>query len=47
MPTKQRVITNLIRCLKSTGYLIVGHSETLNGLTDVLVQMQPTVYRLQ
>ena len=45
--TKQRVVANLIPCLKNGGYLIVGHSETLNGITDVLATIKPTVYRRQ
>jgi chemotaxis protein methyltransferase CheR len=45
IPTKQRVIANLIPCLKNGGYLIVGHSETLNGITNALTQLKPTIYR--
>jgi len=45
VPTKQRVIANLVPCLKNGGYLIVGHSESLNGITNALVQEKPTVYR--
>jgi chemotaxis protein methyltransferase CheR len=47
IPTKQRVVANLIPCLKNGAYLIVGHSESLNGITDVLAQVKPTVYRRQ
>ena len=43
--TKQRVIANLIPCMKNNGYLIVGHSESLNGITNALTQEKPTVYR--
>ena len=45
IPTKQRVIANLIPCLKNSGYLIVGHSESLNGITNALTQEKPTIYR--
>ena len=45
IPTKQRVIANLIPCLKNTGYFIVGHSESLNGVTNALAQVKPTIYR--
>ena len=45
IPTKQRVIANLIPSLKNGGYFIVGHSESLNGITNALVQEKPTVYR--
>jgi len=45
VPTKQRVIANLIPCLKKRGYLIIGHSESLNGITDALTLERPTIYR--
>lgn len=45
IPTKQRVVANLIPCLKNGGHLIVGHSESLTGITDVLTPVKPTVYR--
>jgi chemotaxis protein methyltransferase CheR len=45
IPTKQRVVANLIPCLKRDGYFIVGHAESLNGITDALVLAEPTVYR--
>ena len=45
IPTKQRVVANLIPCLKNGGYFIVGHSESLNGITNALTQEKPTVYR--
>jgi chemotaxis protein methyltransferase CheR len=45
IPTKQRVVSNLIPSLKSGGYLIVGHSESLNGITNVLTSVKPTIYR--
>lgn len=44
-PTKQRVMNNLIPCLKKGGYFIVGHAETLSGVTNVLPQVKPTIYR--
>ena len=47
IPTKQRVVANLIPCLKNSGYLIVGHSESLNGISNALAQVKPTVYRRQ
>lgn len=45
IPTKQRVVANLIPSLKMGGYFIVGHAESLNGITDVLKMEGPTVYR--
>jgi chemotaxis protein methyltransferase CheR len=47
VPTKQRVIANLIPSMKNGAYLIVGHSESLNGITNTLVQVKPTIYRRQ
>ncbi len=43
--TKRKVITNLLPYLKNDGHFIVGHSESLNGLTNELVPVQPTVYQ--
>lgn len=44
-PTKTKVISNLLPFLKNDGYFVVGHSETLSGLTDALAPVRPTVYR--
>ncbi|TLN00880.1 SAM-dependent methyltransferase [bacterium] len=43
--TKRKVIANLLPYLKPDGHFIVGHSESLNGLTDALVAVQPTIYQ--
>ena len=43
--TKTRVVHNLLPRLKTGGYLIIGHSETLNGITDRVVGVRPTIYR--
>lgn len=45
VPTKRRVVENLVPSLKSDGLMIIGHSETLNGVTTLLTQVKPTVYR--
>ncbi len=44
MPTKKRVIEHLLGRLKPEGYLIVGHSESLNGLVSGLTTVRPTIY---
>jgi chemotaxis protein methyltransferase CheR len=44
-PTKAKVVQNLLPRLKSGGYLVIGHSETLNGITDGLAAVLPTIYR--
>lgn len=43
--TKARVVERLAATLKPGGYLIIGHSESLNGVTDALSAVQPSVYR--
>ncbi len=45
--TKRHVVANLTPSLKKDGYFIVGHAESLNGITDTLVSVQPTIYRRQ
>lgn len=42
--TKRNVMSNLLPRLKKGGFLIVGHSETLNGIADQLRQLRPTIY---
>lgn len=44
-PTKQQVVERLVQQLKPDGWLFIGHSENLNGVTDRLRQEQPTIYR--
>ena len=44
-PTKAKVVHNLLPRLKSGGHLIIGHSETLNGITDRVEAVMPTIYR--
>lgn len=42
---KRRVVSGLSEHLKSGGYLIIGHSESLNGITTALHAEVPTLYR--
>lgn len=42
---KRGVVARLAARLKPGGHLFIGHSETLNGVTDVLQPVMPTVYR--
>lgn len=43
---KQKVVNNLIPQLKQGGYLIIGHSESLHGLsTPSLKLLRPTIFR--
>ncbi|MBL8425793.1 MAG: protein-glutamate O-methyltransferase CheR [Candidatus Accumulibacter phosphatis] len=43
--TKRKVIENMLPCLKPGGYFVVGHSESLNGITDRLTGLKPTIYQ--
>jgi chemotaxis protein methyltransferase CheR len=43
--TKRKVIANLLPYLKNDGHFIVGHSESLSGLSDELAPLRPTIYR--
>ncbi|THF63060.1 protein-glutamate O-methyltransferase CheR [Pseudothauera nasutitermitis] len=45
--TKRKVVTNLLSRLKSGGWFIVGHSETLNGIVEPqhLAAVRPTIYK--
>ncbi|MDH5518507.1 MAG: SAM-dependent methyltransferase [Gammaproteobacteria bacterium] len=45
--TKVKLIDQLITRLYPGGYLIIGHSETLNTVTKKLVMVKPSVYRLE
>lgn len=45
LPTKRRVVERLVPMLKPGAHLFVGHSESLNGVTDALRPVCPSVYR--
>lgn len=42
--TKSSVVSKLLPLLRSGGYFFVGHSETLNGVTDEVNLIQPAIY---
>ena len=42
---KKIIVENVIKLLKKGGYLFIGHSETLNTLTDHVRLIRPTIYR--
>jgi chemotaxis protein methyltransferase CheR len=44
-PTQERFLSRLCRCLAPGGYLMMGHSETLSGMSLPVVQQAPAVYR--
>lgn len=43
--TKRKVVANLLPRLKPGGHLIIGHSETLNGIQQGLEPVRATIYR--
>ena len=43
--TKQRILQRMAPILLDGGYLFIGHSETLNGVTDVFRSVQPAIYQ--
>src|SRR5262249_44379 len=45
LPTKRDVVARVLRLLRPDGYLMVGHSETLNGVTEALEPVVPSIYR--
>ena len=42
--TKRKVVGNMLPHLREDGTFIVGHSETLSGITDDLAPLRPTLY---
>ena len=45
MPTKQQVVARVLSCLRPGGYLLIGHSESLNGVADSVKAISPSIYR--
>jgi chemotaxis protein methyltransferase CheR len=45
--TQNQILRHMIACLKPGGYLIVGHSEQLHWLADVLELVATTNYRVK
>ncbi|MBU3057622.1 CheR family methyltransferase [Pseudomonas indica] len=43
--TKRRVVRRLLPRLRPGGYFIVSHSESLNGVSDELRLVSPSIYR--
>jgi chemotaxis protein methyltransferase CheR len=42
--SKRRVLERMVRHLTPAGYLMLGHAETLHGVTDHLRAVAPTIY---
>lgn len=45
MDTKRKVVKRLLGYLKRGGHLLIGHSESLNGVTEELQMLSPSIYR--
>lgn len=46
-PTQEGLVNRFYQCLNRGGYLFVGHSESLTGLSHQLKYIEPSVYRKQ
>jgi chemotaxis protein methyltransferase CheR len=44
-PTQEQLVNELARCLVPGGYLLIGHSESLNGLSVPFKCERPSIYR--
>ncbi|HET9656204.1 MAG TPA: protein-glutamate O-methyltransferase CheR [Kineosporiaceae bacterium] len=45
LETKRALVARMIEALHPGGYLILSHSETLNGISTNLQTIQPSIYR--
>jgi len=45
VPTKSALIKKIAATLKPGGYLIIGHSESLNGVSTVVNSVGPSIYQ--
>lgn len=44
-PTQRRLMARFAACLKEDGYLFLGHSESLYGMSDQFAFLRNTIYR--
>jgi len=42
--SRARVVYRLVNCLAPGGFLLVGHAESLNGVSDRIRHVRPTIY---
>jgi len=45
--TRQHVVERLAKFLKPMGNLVIGHAESLHGITDKLKALKPTIYAVR
>lgn len=43
--TKQKIVARVLSLLKPGGYFCIGHSESLNGISDAVLPIAPSIYR--
>jgi chemotaxis protein methyltransferase CheR len=43
--TKREVVARVLGALKPGGYFFVGHSESLNGISDAVTTVAPSIFR--
>jgi chemotaxis protein methyltransferase CheR len=43
--TKRQVVARLLSVLKPNGHFLIGHSETLNGISSAVESLAPSIYR--
>lgn len=43
--TKREVVARVLAALKPGGYFLIGHSENLNGISDAVAPIAPSIYR--
>jgi chemotaxis protein methyltransferase CheR len=43
--TKRQVVSRLVGALKAGGYFLIGHSESLNDISDAVRPEAPSIYR--
>ncbi len=43
--TRRKIISKILPAIAKNGYLFIGHSETLLGITDRLKNIKPTIYQ--
>lgn len=44
-PTKSEIVARVVGQVRRNGWLFIGHSESLNGITTAVRQELPTIYR--
>ena len=44
-PTQEKLVARFAAQLRAAGYLVIGHSESLNSIRHSLEYVQPTIYR--